>query len=180
MSIVHFEKDFEFGKKGEDELEFFLKFYGIKYMDVRNERYGHDYYSSILGRIEVKRSFDLENEYFFLEEDHNIDESIGPLRKGWLHTTDADHVLFIDKGNQKKVDKIIIIFKTDELRRFYTDNNHKWMLKENRVTYKNNRPRNKSTYRGIPYSDVCGQVPFIVWLDCSSKKRSSLKEGKIA
>lgn len=174
MNVVHFEKDLKYGKKGEEDLEFFLKFYGIQYIDVRNQRYGHDYYSPVLGKIEVKRSFDLEKEYFFLEEDHNIDKNIGPLRKGWLHTTDSDHVLFIDKGKQRKVDKIIIIFKTKELKSFYKNNYNKWRLYENKVTYKNNRPRNKSTFKSIPYKDICGNLPFIVWLNCSSKK-SSLK-----
>ena len=164
--ICNFNNDLNFGEQGEKTAKYFLDFLGIEYMDKRDQRCGHDYYSQSLGKIEVKRNFDIHRKRLFLEEDHNSDPNIASLYKGWLHTTDSNFIWFVDKGNVKnkrKTGKLIIIFRTKDLKAFYCTNKSKYPLLENSFTYKNGRPRNRSTYRDIPLEDIPEHLYIVIY-----------------
>ena len=166
MIIVSFEDCLQSGGDGEKTAKYFLDFLGIEYMDTRDQRCGHDYYSHSLGKIEVKRNFDIHRKRLFVEEDHNSDPNIASLYKGWLHTTDSNFIWFVDKGNaknEKKAGKLIVIFRTKDLKSFYCTNKSKYPLLENSITYKNGRPRNRSTYRDIPLEDIPEHLYIVLY-----------------
>jgi len=148
--VVEFKESSNKGNIGEQIFkEDYLDFLNISATKADNEAHTCDF-ASLMENYEVKANYK-DDAKIVIEEDHNIDESLGQLKKGWIYTSTASTIAFVSVDT-----RTMIICPMALLKQRYNDIKDKYQLFKNQMSNGLRGDKWISTYRRINLSDLRG------------------------
>ncbi len=154
-----FEADIARGNKGERLfVEKFLQYFNIECDNVSQnpiyQRKGYDFITS-LGNIEVKTRSGKDVDTLCIEEYSNRNEDLGPIKRGWWYTTEADYIFFVFAERQV----MVILKMNDEVRAHYDSIKENYYMYDNDVTQWG-KATWQSSFRCVPVTEM---REYIAW-----------------
>ena len=111
------------------------------------------------GTFEVKNSY-RDDDFLYIEELGNCDETLAPLSKGWWYYTQAKFLAFVSKDTGT-----IVLLQMDDTTKFiYEMAKERYELRKNKVSINRNQSCNnkwQGAYRRIPLSLFNGKYKII-------------------